>query len=166
MLAERGKAGRRSGRVYSGKKQLMVTPGSVIRTEPPTDIVAAVHLALRHTRGGAVAVARLDTAASTVVYAGLGNIAAALAAPNGQLRRMVSLNGTAGHNARRIQSFEYPCGEGLLIMHTDGIASSWTLDPYPGFIRLHPMLLAGLLMRDHSRGRDDATVLVARTHAP
>ena len=94
----------------------------------------------------------------TVVYAGLGNIAAALAAPNGQLRRMVSLNGTAGHNARRIQSFEYPCGEGLLIMHTDGIASSWTLDPYPGFIRLHPMLLAGLLMRDHSRGRDDATV--------
>jgi hypothetical protein len=34
VLAERGKAGRHSGRVYSGRKQLMVTPGSIIRTEP------------------------------------------------------------------------------------------------------------------------------------
>lgn len=136
------------------------------RGETPTDILQAVHLALRHTRGGAVAVARIDWAGSTVVYAGLGNIAATLVAPNGQLRRMVSLNGTAGHNARKIQAFEYPCGDGLLIMHSDGIGSSWTLAPYPGFVRLHPMLLAGLLMRDHSRGRDDATVLVARTHKP
>jgi anti-sigma regulatory factor (Ser/Thr protein kinase) len=135
------------------------------RTEMPADIVQAVHLAMRHTRGGAVAVASIDFAASTVVYAGLGNIAALLATPGGQLRRMVSLNGTAGHNARKIQSFEYPCGDGLLIMHSDGIGSSWTLQAYPGFARLHPMLLAGLLMRDHSRGRDDATVVVARTHA-
>jgi len=135
------------------------------RAEMPADIVQAVHLAMRHTRGGAVAVARIDFAASTVVYAGLGNIAALLASPSGQLRRMVSLNGTAGHNARKIQAFEYPCGDGLLIMHSDGIGSSWTLQAYPGFVRLHPMLLAGLLMRDHSRGRDDATVVVARTHA-
>ncbi len=34
VLAERGTAGRRAGRVYSGKKQLMVTPGAVIRAEP------------------------------------------------------------------------------------------------------------------------------------
>jgi len=136
------------------------------RDQSPANVVQAVHQAIRHTRGGAVAVARLEWAARTVVYAGLGNIAATLVAPSGQLRRMVSLSGTAGHNARKIQSFEYPCGEGLLIMHSDGIGSNWTLDPYPGFIRLHPMLLAGLLMRDHSRGRDDATVVVARTHAP
>lgn len=136
------------------------------REDAPADIVQAVHLAIRHTRGGAVAAARIDRAAATVVYAGLGNIAATLAAPAGQLRRMVSLNGTAGHNARKIHAFEYPCGEGLLIMHSDGISSSWTLGRYPGFARLHPMLLAGLLMRDHARGTDDATVVVARTQAP
>jgi hypothetical protein len=34
VLAERGKAGRHTGRVYSGRKQLMVTPGSIIRAEP------------------------------------------------------------------------------------------------------------------------------------
>ena len=133
--------------------------------EAPADIVKAVHLAIRHTRGGAVAAARIDWAAATVVYAGLGNIAATLAGPAGPARRLVSLNGTAGHNARKIQSFEYPCGNGFLIMHSDGIASSWTLDPYPGFARMHPMLLAGLLMRDHSRGADDATVVVTRTVA-
>lgn len=133
------------------------------RHDAPADIVNAVHGAIRHTRGGAVAAARIEWAAATVVYAGLGNIAAALAAPDGRLRRLVSLNGTAGHNARKIQAFEYPCGDGFLIMHTDGITSNWTLDPYPGFVRMHPMLLAGLLVRDHSRGRDDATVVVART---
>jgi len=133
------------------------------RLDAPADIVQAVHGAIRHTRGGAVAAARIDWAAATVDYAGLGNISAALATPDGQLRRLVSLNGTAGHNARKIQAFEYPCGEGFLIMHSDGIASSWTLEAYPGFARMHPMLLAGLLMRDHARGRDDATVVVAST---
>lgn len=34
ILVERGKAGRRTGRVYSGHKQLMLTPGAVIRSEP------------------------------------------------------------------------------------------------------------------------------------
>jgi anti-sigma regulatory factor (Ser/Thr protein kinase) len=136
------------------------------RQETPAAIVQAVHLAIRHTRGGAVAAARMDWAAATVVYAGLGNIAAALAAPGGQLRRLVSLNGTAGHNARKIQAFEYPCREGLLIMHSDGIRSNWALEPYPGFARMHPMLLAGLLMRDHERPADDATVVVARIQTP
>jgi hypothetical protein len=136
------------------------------RREAPADIVQAVHLALRHTRGGAVAVARIDYASDTVVFAGLGNIAGTLIAPTGQAKRMVSHNGTAGHNARKIQAFEYPSPQGLLIMHSDGIASTWTLDAYPGLWRAHPMLVAGVLYRDGSRGRDDATVVVARTARP
>src|SRR5262249_28535816 len=110
--------------------------------EPPEEVVHAVHLAMRHTRGGAVAAARLHWASATVAFAGVGNIAGTVIAPSGQLRRMVSHNGTAGHNARKIQSFEYPMGGGLLIMHSDGIATSWTLDAYPGAQRIHPMLLA------------------------
>jgi anti-sigma regulatory factor (Ser/Thr protein kinase) len=136
------------------------------RAEAPADIVQAVHLALRHTRGGAVAVARIVWASATVVYAGLGNIAGTVAGPGGQLRRMVSHNGTAGHNARKIQAFEYPCGGGPLIMHTDGIGTGWTLGPYPGLAQAHPMLAAGVLYRDHARGRDDATVVVTATSPP
>jgi hypothetical protein len=101
-----------------------------------------------------------------VVFSGLGNIAGALVSSSGQVRRMVSLNGIAGHNARKIHAYEYPSADGLLIMHSDGIATSWTPTLYPGFARLHPMLLAGLLFRDFSRGRDDATVVVARTSRP
>ena len=136
------------------------------REEPLEDILQAVHLAMRHTRGGAVAVARVHFVSATVTFAGVGNIAGTVIAPSGQLRRMVSHNGTAGHKARKIQAFEYPVGGGPLIMHSDGIATSWTLEPYPGAARTHPMLLAGLLFRDFSRGSDDATVVVARTSAP
>ena len=79
------------------------------------------------------------------------------------MRHLVSLNGIAGHNARKIHAFEYPCTDGLLIMHSDGLGTSWTSQLYPGFARLNPMLLAGLLYRDFARRRDDATVVVART---
>jgi anti-sigma regulatory factor (Ser/Thr protein kinase) len=133
------------------------------RHEPPAQIVHAVHQALRHTRGGAVAVARIDPASATVAFAGLGNIAAAVVG-GGTVRRMVSHNGTAGHNARKIQAFDYPCGpDGLLVMHTDGVSAGWALDAYPGLQRMHPLLVAGLLYRDFARGRDDATVVAART---
>ena len=135
------------------------------RHEPPAEILAAVHRAIRHTRGGAVAVARVQWESATVTYAGLGNIVGVLIGAGGVERRMVSQNGTAGHNARRIQSFEYPCSDGVLIMHSDGVATSWRLDAYPGLIKAHPMLVAGVLYRDYARGRDDATVVVARTRS-
>jgi hypothetical protein len=77
---------------------------------------------------------------------------------------MVSHNGTAGHNARKIQAFDYPCGRhGLLLMHSDGVGSGWSLPAYPGLARMHPLLVAGVLYRDFARGRDDATVVAART---
>jgi len=135
------------------------------RHDPPAEILAAVHRAMRHTRGGAVAVARVEWDSATVTYAGLGNIVGVLIGAGGGERRMVSQNGTAGHIARRIQSFEYPCSDGVLIMHSDGVATSWRLDAYPGLIKAHPMLVAGVLYRDYNRERDDATVVVARTRS-
>jgi len=132
----------------------------------PAEMLSALHLAMRPTRGGAVAVARVEWRTSMVAFAGLGNIAGALASGDGQLRRMVSHNGTAGHVARKIQAFDYPCGDGLLIMHSDGIATSWSLGAYPGLAHAHPMLVAAVLYRDWARGRDDATVVVARTGRP
>lgn len=132
-------------------------------SESPAGIISAVHRALRHTRGAAVAAARIQRASRTVVFAGVGNIAGVVLGPGGQLRRMVSHNGTAGHIVRKVQSFEYPCAGGLLILHSDGIGSGWTLEGYSGLTRAHPLLIAGVLYRDFSRGRDDATVVVAET---
>lgn len=132
------------------------------RGEAPLEIVRGVHAALRHTRGGAVAAARYERAPATVMFCGVGNIAGCVVGPGGALRRMVSHNGTAGHNARKTQAFEYPASPGPLILHTDGISTGWTLDAYPGLARAHPMLIAAVLYRDHARARDDGTIVVAQ----
>jgi anti-sigma regulatory factor (Ser/Thr protein kinase) len=120
-----------------------------------------IHGGLRATRGAAVSVARFQPASGKMIYTGVGNVAGVIAV-NGELRRMVSMPGTAGHNARKIQAFEYPFTTGLVIMHSDGLATSWTLDRYPNLAARHPALIAAVLYRDLTRHRDDVTVLVAK----
>jgi anti-sigma regulatory factor (Ser/Thr protein kinase) len=127
----------------------------------PPVLLEYIHGGLRATRGAAVSVARFQPASGKLIYSGIGNVAGVIAA-NGQLRRMVSMPGTAGHNVRKIQAFEYPFTTGLVVLHSDGIASSWTLDRYSNLAARHPTLIAAVLYRDLTRHRDDATVLVAK----
>ncbi len=128
----------------------------------PRSSVTAVHAGLRSTRGGAVAVAAVDLGRNLVRFCGLGNVGAAVVAGD-RIRRLVSHDGTAGHTAARIDEFTYPWWPGgLLILHSDGLASHWDLDRYPGLSRRHPSLVAGVLYRDFTRKRDDVTVVVAR----
>jgi len=125
------------------------------------ELLRGSHQELRSTRGAAVSVASLDGA--RLHYAGVGNIAAAVVSPDGGLQRLVSMNGTLGHQASRMQQFSYPWSPGAtLVMCSDGLATQWRLDGYPGLLARHPSLVAGVLYRDFARGRDDATVLVAR----
>lgn len=124
------------------------------------DMIRLVHGGLRGTRGAAVAVAAIDRDARKIQFSGLGNIAGVIVRTGGT-QSMVSHNGTAGHQAPRIGEFEYSWPQaGLLVMHSDGLASSWNLDRYPGVTRRHPSVIAGLLYRDFNRGRDDVTVVV------
>jgi anti-sigma regulatory factor (Ser/Thr protein kinase) len=120
-----------------------------------------VHGGLRATRGAAVSVARYDSGTRQVTFAGIGNVAGVLAG-KGELRRMVSMPGTAGYNVRKIQSFQYPFSGGLLILCSDGLSTSWTLSRYPNVEAAHPTLIAAMLYRDFARRRDDATVLVGK----
>lgn len=128
----------------------------------PAEILEQVHGALRSTRGAAAAIAVVDTGRQIITFAGVGNIAAEVLASTGN-RKMVSHNGTLGHAVRKIQEFTYPWQSGaLLVMHSDGLATHWALDTYPGLVMRHPSLIAGVLYRDHRRERDDSTVLVAK----
>ncbi|HXI08236.1 MAG: SpoIIE family protein phosphatase [Bradyrhizobium sp.] len=120
-----------------------------------------VHGGLRSTRGAAVSIARFDAAARKIIFSGIGNVAG-MVVSGGETRRMVTMPGTAGFNARKIQSFDYPFERGLVILYSDGLASSWTLDRYTNLASLHPSLIAAILYRDFNRHRDDATVLVAK----
>jgi hypothetical protein len=131
------------------------------RLQPIAQLLELLHNGLRATRGAALAIARIDSARQSIKYGGIGNISGAIVAHEGT-RRMVSLNGTAGHNARKILTFDYTWPNGLVVMHSDGLATSWSLDRYPGLSRMHPTLIAAVLYRDFARGRDDVTVLVLR----
>jgi anti-sigma regulatory factor (Ser/Thr protein kinase) len=128
----------------------------------PAALVQRMHLALRATRGAAVAVAHVPRQAGEVRFAGVGNVAAAAVTPAGT-RSMASHNGTVGHMLHKVQEFTYPwTADACLVMHSDGLGSRWRLDAYPGLVHRSPALIAGVLYRDFARGRDDATVLVAR----
>jgi anti-sigma regulatory factor (Ser/Thr protein kinase) len=128
----------------------------------PAAIVEAIHAALRITRGAAVAVAEISPPREDVRFAGVGNISGVVFSTEGS-RQMVSYNGTAGHVVRKIKEFTYPCpADALLILYSDGLITHPRPERYPGLTKRHPDLIAATLYRDYARGRDDATVVVAR----
>lgn len=140
----------------------------VFREHPeraPTEHIAAMHAALRATRGAAVAVLDADIANGVIRYAGVGNIAGTIV-NGGENRGFVSSNGTVGHVMRSLRemTYELPPG-GTLVLTSDGLRSRWRLDRYPGIARRDPAVAAALLRRDFDRTRDDVTVLVLRREA-
>jgi anti-sigma regulatory factor (Ser/Thr protein kinase) len=129
---------------------------------PPEQILKEIHGALAKTRGAAVSIAEILRRQQVVNYAGAGNIAGVIWS-QGKGKSMVSMNGTVGHTVAKFQSFSYSFDpNSLLIMHSDGIGTRWGLDQYAGILQRHPALMAGVIYRDFSRKRDDATVLVCR----
>ena len=124
------------------------------------------HGALRHTRGAAMAVAEVDQDSGHIAFAGVGNNVGAIASAQA-LHRMVSFDGTLGHEVHRIREFEYTLEPGnVLVMLSDGLKSQWKFDRYPELLLRDPLLIAGVLYRDYVRGHDDVTVVVARAESP
>lgn len=126
-------------------------------------ILDAAHQRLRPTRGAAVAVLRHDAASGEIDFAGVGNISGTLLHGD-QRHSMVSHNGIVGHNARRAENFRYPWARGgLLVIHSDGLETQWDITSQPGLTACHASVIAAFLYRQHSRNRDDCTVVVARS---
>lgn len=128
----------------------------------PEHALAVLHAGLRSTRGAAAAVALIDARRGEVRYAGVGNISATILTGDAS-RNLVSHNGTLGLQMRKTQEFTYPWPAGaLLVAHSDGLATRWKLEQYPGLFRQDPALVAAMLYRDHARPRDDVSVVVCR----
>lgn len=128
----------------------------------PVEIMEAAHAALRSTRGAALAIAEINFEQQMVRFAGVGNISGCIFSADGS-QSLVSYNGTVGHEVRKIRDFTYQWSPGsLLVMYSDGLATQWRWERYPGLVVKHPSLIAGVLYRDFNRSRDDVTVLVAR----
>lgn len=130
---------------------------------PPGALVERVHQALRSSRGAAIAVAKIDRIRGKVTFCGIGNIAAHLYSGAHSTQHLVSVNGTAGFQTQRIREFSYPWPEnGMLVMHSDGLATNTSVETHPGLALRDPALIAGVLYRDFTRGNDDATAVVAK----
>lgn len=128
----------------------------------PAVLLRRMHDALRATRGAAVLVVAVDRERRSARSAGVGNVAGTIIA-GGETRSIVSHAGIVGHQMARVQEFEHEWPPGaVLVLASDGLRTQWRADAYPGLARRDPSLLAAALWRDHTRGRDDATVLVVR----
>ncbi|GGB89110.1 ATP-binding SpoIIE family protein phosphatase [Pseudoduganella buxea] len=138
----------------------------VVTMAKPEQTVAVLledaHAALRATRGAAAAAVRIDMLRDELRFAGIGNISAHLFA-GGERRQLVSHNGIVGSNMRKVQEFPSTWArDGLLVLHSDGLTARWDLNDYYGLAACHPAVVAAVLYRDFTRGRDDVTVLVLR----
>ena len=128
----------------------------------PSLWMAAAHAAMRSTRGAAVAMAELDAASRTITFAGAGNIAGRVISGVSD-RSLVSQHGTVGLQIRKVSDVVYPWPEhACLVLHSDGITGRWSLAESAGLLQCDVAVIAAWLLRDHSRGRDDATVVVVR----
>ena len=138
----------------------------VFRQRPalaPADLIEEIHSALRATRGAAVSVAAIDRERQIVRFTGVGNVAASMVSPHAPRQGLAQHNGTAGVTMRRVQEFTYPIRpHDVLVMHSDGIGTHWNAENHAGLWARDPALIAAAIYRDHTRGRDDATVVVAR----
>jgi anti-sigma regulatory factor (Ser/Thr protein kinase) len=129
----------------------------------PAELVERCHQGLRGSRGAAVSVARINRTRGTLVFCGVGNVAAQIYGGSKISQHLVSVNGTAGHQIQRIREFNYPWPDnGMLLLYSDGLATGTGLDGQPSLALRDPSLIAGALYRDFSRGHDDATVVVAK----
>jgi anti-sigma regulatory factor (Ser/Thr protein kinase) len=128
------------------------------------DLVRRAHVAMRGTRGGVVAVCRIDPGAGELTYAGVGNIAGRLFL-GGDEWGLVSREGMLGTHlpAPAIRPGRHPWGPGAtLVLASDGLRSHWDRHAHPGLFERDPVVAAATLHRDFARGHDDALVLVIR----
>ncbi len=129
--------------------------------------VAAMHAALRGTRGAVAAVVvgrfRAGGRGISLEHAAVGNIAVATCRPGERPRRLYSVEGVLGRGdpVPRVDRLELS-GRSALVMHSDGVRAPSTLERRGGLLRRDPVLVAAVVYRDGGDRGDDCAVLVAR----
>jgi anti-sigma regulatory factor (Ser/Thr protein kinase) len=132
------------------------------RGEALDELMNMTHDALRRTRGAVMGAVVIDREASRFNYAGVGNIGVRVFnAP--EPVNPISNNGTLGARFGKVRVWTNSWAEGTtIILTSDGISESWSINSYPDILRHSPQLLAGVLLRDYARESDDATAMVIR----
>jgi anti-sigma regulatory factor (Ser/Thr protein kinase) len=138
---------------------------AVFIADPRADLrdgMQRTHVALQTTRGAALCLATLDSATMRLAYVGAGNIAGRVL--SGMYDRAIATqHGTAGAQIRKPEPATLDMPEhAMLVLHSDGIETRWRAEYLRPVLQQSPTLVAALLLRDHTRHRDDATIVVLR----
>ncbi|MFD6434603.1 SpoIIE family protein phosphatase [Streptomyces venezuelae] len=130
---------------------------------PLAEIMTALHKALRHTRGAAVAALRV--APGRAEYCGVGNVRAVTLTSEGVNHQLTGQAGIVGYTLPTPRSrFVDLTPHTSVVLHTDGIDHRWAYAATTARLTLPPALLAASLAHTHRRRRDDATVLALGPH--
>ena len=133
------------------------------REEPladPRRLLERAHARLRATRGAALTVMLADLEANTVRCAGAGNVIGRIVS-GVEDRTLLTQHGTVGVTIRTPEEtrMAWP-PHALLFVCSDGIESRWKPELVRPALGRDPAIVAALVLREHCRGRDDATVAV------
>ena len=131
----------------------------------PAALLQRAHEPMRQTRGAAVSIASLDAAAGSITFAGAGNVSGRIVS-GVEDRSLLSQHGTLGVQVRRPQDLAYAWPpHAVVVLHSDGLTSRWNLRDSGALLQADPAVIAAWLLRDHTRGHDDVTVVVVRRSA-
>lgn len=115
--------------------------------------------AIRHTRGAAMSIARIDQNDHSLEYAGIGNTRTMMYGRKSS--HLPSSWGIVGGGYRHLYVERKDLSPyELVIMWTDGIPESIKLSSYDSYILQDEQQLAKRILEDHGRMTDDATILV------
>ena len=127
-------------------------------------LMTRLHQHLKGTRGAAVGLCAIDTAAGRIDYAGIGNTAMRRF---GKVEtRLVSQDGVLGQNMRtpRPQTLQLEPGD-LIVLYTDGVSDRFTSDDYPGVLHHASKEVASNIIQRFGKDYDDAACIAVRYNA-
>ena len=132
--------------------------------EPVISLLERCHEGLRSTRGVVLSLASIDPKHGMMTWIGVGNVQGVLmraGAKKGRVEEVLLLRGgVVGSQLPALQAAVLPIAKGdTLVFVTDGIRSEFVegLSPLES-----PQRAADKILKQHSRGNDDALVLVLR----
>lgn len=141
----------------------------VLREGPHTSVIQQIrkcHEALRTTRGVVLSLALFNFAEETVAWLGVGNVGGVLvrasAAPGEPGREyLLCRGGVVGAQLPALHAGVMPMASGdTLMFHTDGVEARCAAEFND--LASPPQAAADELLRNWTKGNDDALVLVAR----
>lgn len=152
------------GALASGERERALEVMSALgEGESPSEHLRAVHGETTRRGGLAASVVAVEPDRERLVFAGVGNVSGRVLYPDGESASLITIGGILGRAPFRVKEMERPWRPGsLVVLHSDGVTTRWQPRDYRWSARRPPAVLAGVLMRDYRRPRDDASVLVLR----